>query len=878
MGHWNSAANELFVQAIEIESRDHRRSFIEAACGNDAGLRTDVERLLKAHNDAGSFLEHPVDGIAPTIVTGQSETVDDSEGKISLDFLIPGGNSKCLGTLGFYEVIEVVGRGGMGVVLRAHDPKLNRMVAIKVIAPELAANAMAVKRFLREAVAAAAVSHDHVVTIHAIDEGNRPPFIVMEYVAGESLQQRIDREGALGLQEILRIGMQIAAGLAAAHQRGLVHRDIKPANILVESGIERVKITDFGLARAVDDLGITQAGQIAGTPQYMSPEQAQGQAVDSRTDLFSLGSAMYAMCGGRPAFCADNSVAVLRCVCDEAPRPLHELNSEIPEWLESVVFKLLEKDPANRIQTADEVSELLRQHLAHLQQPTTSPQPKPVVRQSQPMARKELVQRRWSLFTAAAALSTFVMLAAGVMFLIRLPNGTVRIDIDDPQTTVEIAGTTIAVQNQGEPISITPGEHKLSVRRGELSFETEKFEVGRDERITIRVQLVDNKLAAMLDGKLLGEQSLLPLETHAENRITLVRSFEGHSGPVKQVAFSPDGKLALSASGWPNGDGTIILWDVATGTEIRTLGFLGKSAFAVHFSPDGKLAAGSGIDPVVHIWDVTTGKEFASYKTNTELVEDLAFSPDGRYVLSIGHKRQAVSPNLEQGMAELWDLEIGKSLWSMTTNGYLKTGEFLEDGNQIVVAGFQTGAAMHLLDRATGRELKQFKARDGELGDIEELAVSPDGQLIATASKLGHVCIWQIDKSNQPVLRRKLTDVDLKVEAHAALKSNQTRDSLLTVAFSPDGRWLLTGGYAARLYILDTTDLQTVTSIEHPAGTVWNVACSADGRMALTAGGTDYAEIMPKRNGDYALRLWRLPQTIWSQAVGPVSARPPDQR
>src|SRR5205814_9742171 len=173
---------------------------------------------------------------------------------------------------------------------------------IKVMAPQLAASATARRRFTREARAAAAVTHDHVVTIHAVEDAGPLPHIVMQFVAGTSLQDRLDRTGPLPLAEVLRIGMQTASGLAAAHAQGLVHRDVKPANILLENGVERVKLTDFGLARAADDASLTHSGQVAGTPAYMSPEQAEGKPVDARSDLFSLGSVLYAMLAGRPAF------------------------------------------------------------------------------------------------------------------------------------------------------------------------------------------------------------------------------------------------------------------------------------------------------------------------------------------------------------------------------------------------------------------------------------------------------------------------------------------------------------------------------------------------------------------------------------------------
>jgi tetratricopeptide (TPR) repeat protein len=271
-----------------------------------------------------------------------------------------------IGRIGSYEVLDQVGRGGMGIVLKALDPRLDRIVAIKILAPSLANDTLAQRRFLREARAAAAISHEHVITIHAVDEVAGQPYLVMQLVAGRSLQDTIDRRGPLDLEAIIRTGVQIAAGLAAAHARGLVHRDIKPANILLEEPADRVKITDFGLARTLDDAGLTASGTLVGTPYYMSPEQARGDPVDSRTDLFSLGAVMYAMCTGRPPFRAESAVAVLRKVIDDAPPPIPGLNPQIPTWLVELIARLMAKDPAARYQTAHEVAELLARHLAEV--------------------------------------------------------------------------------------------------------------------------------------------------------------------------------------------------------------------------------------------------------------------------------------------------------------------------------------------------------------------------------------------------------------------------------------------------------------------------------------------------------------------------------
>lgn len=284
-------------------------------------------------------------------------------------WLDPTDDPAMLGRLGGYEIAGVIGAGGMGVVLKGFDRPLNRYVAVKILAPHLATSGAARKRFAREAQAAAAVVHMNVIAIHGVDEANGLPYLVMPYLRGTSLQRRIDERGPLSVPEILRLGMQTARGLAAAHDQGLVHRDIKPANILLDGTTERVLLTDFGLARAADDASLTHSGVIAGTPYFMSPEQAEGAAIDHRSDLFSLGSVLYAMCTGRPPFRADTSWGILRKVTDSQPHSIRDLNPEVPVWLCEVIRQLHQKTPDSRIQTAFEVAQLLEQCLAHVQQP-----------------------------------------------------------------------------------------------------------------------------------------------------------------------------------------------------------------------------------------------------------------------------------------------------------------------------------------------------------------------------------------------------------------------------------------------------------------------------------------------------------------------------
>lgn len=464
-------AKSLFLQAIELPSLEARSAFLDQVCAGQPELRGRVENLLQSADTPDSLLDQPAIEIDATRIVVPDPLA------VSLDFLQPSQLPESLGAIGGYDVLEVVGRGGMGIVLRAIDAKLNRVVAIKVLVPELAGNPQARRRFLREAQAAAAVCHDHVVTIHGVDDDEKLPFIVMEYIVGQSLQQKIDKSGPLGLKETLRIGMQIAAGLTAAHKQGLVHRDIKPANILLENGVERVKITDFGLARASDEVAITQFGQIAGTPQYMSPEQAMGHSVDRRSDLFSLGSVLYTMCTGRPAFRADSTVAVLRRVCDETPRPISELNPDIPDWLVAIIERLMSKSPEQRFQSASEVANLLEQWLAHCQQPGSAPRPATITRQpllrslaadsKQPFAKKFLSR---NMRTVSLVLTT-ATLVLGLLYCFHLPLSLWF----QNRSLVQFRGDTwVMPVNNGEVLSVLAGDGGIYVKPGRFSFQIRK--------------------------------------------------------------------------------------------------------------------------------------------------------------------------------------------------------------------------------------------------------------------------------------------------------------------------------------------------------------------------------------------------------------------
>lgn len=366
---------EIFQNAIEIADPKARRNYVREACQGDIGMENRVLALLDADKESDGILGDSAmskvraqlqnlrgdatEQIEETLV---QDSTEDSKSEALESFrqhLEPPTRDGWLGKLEHYEIESILGHGVFGIVAKAFDEKLHRVVAIKMLRPAYASISPPRKRFLREARSAASVTHENLVAVYSVEE-TPIPYLVMEFVQGQTLQDRMNQTGPLDIAEVLDLSLQIARGLAEAHRANLIHRDIKPANILLSGdGLNRVKISDFGLARTVDDASMTSSGIIAGTPLYMSPEQARGERLDHRSDLFSLGSVMYQMVAGRPPFRAPSTMAVLRRVCDDVPREIQDVIPETPKWLSAVVSKLLEKSPDNRFQSGDEVAKLL---------------------------------------------------------------------------------------------------------------------------------------------------------------------------------------------------------------------------------------------------------------------------------------------------------------------------------------------------------------------------------------------------------------------------------------------------------------------------------------------------------------------------------------
>jgi hypothetical protein len=723
----------------------------------------------------------------------------------ALDFLSPPEKPGHLGRLGHYEILEVLGRGGMGVVLKAFDQGLHRVVAIKVMAPQLATSATARKRFVREARAAAAVRNEHVVTTHAVEEANGLPYLVMEYVAGPSLQQRIDRTGPLELPDILRIGLQAAAGLAAAHAQGLVHRDVKPANILLENGVERVKLTDFGLARAADDASVSQSGVVAGTPEYMAPEQTRGEALDHRADLFSLGSVLYAMATGRPPFQAESALGVLHRISQGRARPIRDVNPDLPAWLAALVERLHARDPRDRYQSAAEVAEVLGQHLAQRSQLAER------VDQTARGASGLLSGRvlRWAAAVAVLGLGGLgVTEATGVTHVVPAVvrvvqgDGSLVVEVDDPQVKVSVEGDGgLLITGAGpQEVRLRPGSYRLRASKDGQPVREELVTILRGDRQVVRVTREPGGPAAVA-----GAPATPPPAAR----------FRGHTAPVRCVAFSPDGRLALSGSD----DRSVRLWDVAGGAELHRFDGHTDVVAAVTFAPDGRRAASAGGDRTIRLWEVPTGRPLGCWRGHTDTVRALAFAPEGKFIVSGG----------DDGTARLWDAATGVELRTLTGHeGRVTSVAVADDGRRILTGGYDH--TVRVWDAADGTELRRLA---GHTREVFAVAFAPDGRRAASGGNDRCVRLWDVDSG------RELRCLD----GHAT--------AVVRVAFTPDGRRLLSAGsrYQTADQPLRVWDAESGVELYRCGGADDRIGCAAfspDGLLALSGG------------ADPALRLWKL--------------------
>lgn len=651
-------------------------------------------------------------------------------------FLQPATLPGFLGRFDCYDVKEVIGQGGMGIVLKAFDASLKRWVAIKVLAPHLAGDSISRQRFAREGQAVAAVRHEHVVTIHAVHEVNGLPFIVMEYVEGGALDRLVQEHGPLEWTTVAQLGIQIASGLAAAHAQGLIHRDIKPSNILVSGGVvsgeasakithssplttdhsplttHQIKITDFGLAHLANEARLTHSGIVAGTPMYMAPEQALGEAVDPRADLFSLGSVLYTLATGKEPFPGGSPMAVLRSVCETTPTPIRQVNTAIPVGLAAVVERLQAKEPAGRFAAAGEVVEALRGCLEH---PDRAP---PV---SVLAVRTRGRFSGWPLRLAMLACALTSVLALGWVFRgawlqphhltdARIAMRATLAGHDGPIWTAAIApdGRTVATGSDdgtirwwdtadGRPRAVRPA-HRGAVYSVAFAH-TGKF------------------LASGGGDGVLKRWSAAGQEEEAAYK---------HSGGIRRIAVAPDdATIAVVRT-----DQTVELWDVAAGKKRAALRGDGATIFVANYAPDGRTLATGDFGGVIKLWDPTNGAARGSFRGDSLGMRAVAFSPDATTLASTGTSDRNVT---------LWDVASQQPEAILEGPEHVLTLAFAPDGAHLAT-GSRSGV-IRLWDLSSRSTTAVFSAHQGS---VLGLAFSPDGQLLVSAGEDRLAKLWDL--------------------------------------------------------------------------------------------------------------------------------------
>jgi WD40 repeat protein/tRNA A-37 threonylcarbamoyl transferase component Bud32 len=820
----------IFLNALDREDPADRAAYLDKACAGQPELRRRMERLLRAQVE-DSFLEEP----APEQL---------ARGEQALTFLAPSSEPGALGRLDHYEVMEVVGQGATGVVLKARDTKLQRVVALKVLAPRLAASRSARERFVREAQAAAAVRDDHVIAIHAVSDDGPLPYLVMEYIAGVTLEQKLKQGGALELREILRIGLQVASGLAAAHAQGLIHRDIKPANILLENSVQRVKITDFGLAWAPAEAGLAEQGVLAGTPPYMAPCQARGERTTERSDLFSMGAVLYTLCTARHPFTGATTAAVLKSVCEDTPEPVRAVRPEIPENLCKLIGKLLAKNPADCFASAREVAELLAGQLAQAQHPSPTAA-KPARRWPRLRDTRALIWGAVLLLCGLAALAVVVRLWPA-----REPDS-------GPGNTPPRHNRRLTGPFDLQRADIPPALLALAGGGDPEHAPRELAAVLGDGRFLLpwigRTSWPDHSP----DGRLLAvplDEDLVLFEAGTGKLVQIVK---GPGGRVMYVTFSRDSSL-LAATTWYEGrDGAVRVWDLKARRELFTKKQQGpKISGAAAFSPDGtRLLVES--DGGLAVWDARSGEELQRVEFRPGGVGWLCFDAGGRHlavatwnaksvqvfdwdgekldpVRTLEHPRPVVtvvySPDgkfLAGGDSagfKVWNAETLEEIWSVAT----PAGQvvFAPD-SRTLFAAWTNGPlpAVHTFTRwdvVRGQELSPLAVEVSARRDYAHFCLGRDGKslFVVPSGKATYVRAMETATGKEAFPR----------QGHTA--------PLNAVAVSPDGRTLASAGEDRAVKLWDLAERRVIHTLTAHTDEVFGLDFSRDGNL-LASGSRD---------------------------------------
>ena len=730
---------------------------------------------------------------------------------------------------GDYELLEEIARGGMGVVYKARQMSLNRIVALKMILAGQLASEEDVKRFRAEAEAAANLDHPGIVPIFEVGEHDGQHYFSMGFVDGMSLAKRV-ADGPLPPRDAAHLVRQVALAVQYAHDKGVIHRDLKPANILLANGgrqpngLTRAsdtspgglrppfadvipKITDFGLAKRVEGgSDLTAAGQVLGTPSYMPPEQAAGKLtqIGPASDVYSLGAVLYCLLTGRPPFQSANPVDTLLQVLEQEPISPRQFNPDVPRDLETIALKCLEKNPVRRYVSAEALAEDLGRWLNN----------EPI--QARPSTAWER-SLKWAKRRPAVA-----SLAAAVVVTL-------------------VAGTGISTyfafdaRKQARDALTEKGRADDKAKEAKANADLADAKA-KEARRSLYVSHMNLAQAAWEDaqvGRLLellkqhepqpGEEDLRGFEWDYWNRLahSYQLNLEGHTGGVMNVVFSADGKRLASASY----DGTVKVWDPTSGQEQETLMLKGhnRDIMSVAFSANGKRLASASWDQTVKVWDATNGQETLTLKGHTGMVYSVAFSADGKRLASAS----------EDKTVKVWDATSGQVTLTLKGHaGGVTSVAFSADGKRLASAsGDRT---VRVWDVTSGAVLLTLK---GHASVVTNVAFSADGKRLASASSDKKVKVWEAASGQET----------LTLKGHTSW--------VLSVAFSVDGKRLASASMDQKLKVWDTTSGQETLTLKGHTAQVWSVAFSADGKRLASASYDGTAKVWDATSGQATLTL-----------------------
>ncbi len=877
----------IFFEAVEKDDLAERAAYLDDACAGDPNLRRRIEALLQSHATVGDFLDMPA---AEQLAAGSGMRADHGrsgaglarpplrpEAGVPLDFLAPSRRPDSLGRLGHYEVLEVIGQGGMGTVYKAEQDSPRRTVALKVVRPGFASPAI-VKRFNHEAQILGRLHHPGIAQVYEAglaDDGQ--PYFAMEFIHGKPLDEYARRRG-LDLTARVSLVARVCDAVQHAHDQGVIHRDLKPANILVEE-TGHPKVLDFGVARATGaDLltmtGLTQAGQLIGTPDYMSPEQvsADPAAIDQRTDVYALGVILFELAAHRRPYQLENRplAETARLIQEQDPPRLGSINPELRGDVETIVSKALEKDPARRYRSAADLAADLRHWLNH--EPILARPPSALYH------LHKFARRHKGLVggVVATGVALVLGLVGTVLFAIREAHQRGQAEHNAQQAIDEkreaqfqayrarIAAAAAALsahdvadaarQLDAAPEDLRDWEWRHLSSRLDDSSEVIQlpaggvgFLFGAPDRLRAATVASDGMHLTDLES---GESLKVPIAAESRPPFIMTQTRRGlrvvawvanttfdvldEAGQVLRrvvmpaqtettdVAVSPDGERLACA----RRDGTqvrLVILDATSGKQTAVCdGHLG-GVWGYGFSPDGARLASAGEDNMARLWDPATGLLLATCRGHTSKVLSAAFRADGARLVTTS----------ADGTVRQWDVATGRQVEPPYDrhSGEVAAAVYSPDGQWIASAG--TDRTIRVWRSAGGEDIAVLL---GHTGSVTELAFAPGGHRLASlSSERGRgwarddtVRVWDVDpRATLPVLHGHTSYV-------------------YPVAFSPDGRWLASGGWDRMVRLWDAMTGEPCASMPHP-GFVQSLAFSPDGTWLVSG-----------NDADDRLRFWDL--------------------